>query len=270
MQELQDRTLLQTQRLHHRQYPLPKAAPFRTVAAKCVLTPQHAGSQQTLDVVVGRLDPLLIQKRPQGWLRRQQVATQRRRFGIPAARTLSQPTPHHVAERFQRALQGRTAPAAAKKVPFGKQNVDRRQAQCAVFRGFPAPIHQLRKVPLPVRPAPLPQTEFHLTIDRPAVAGDEALDLLAPQSGQTHDAAAESDDKTSHHGRGRAPQPTLVARLIPARLIDVLGGSLLHRLLGLGVGGRINSLTCCSSRAMRASRSRHPGHCGCMMPQRSR
>ncbi len=79
-------------------------------------------------------------------------------------------------------------------------------------------------------------TELQLAIHRPAVARDDALDLLAQQSGQARCAAARRDDKADHQRRSRTPQPALGTRLFPAGLIDVLGLGLPHRLLGLGVG----------------------------------
>ena len=82
IQIIQHRTLLQSQRLGHRQNALDETATGSAMATKGVFPPQHPRTQQTLDMVVGRLDTFLIQKSPHRRFRRQQVRAKGRRLGV--------------------------------------------------------------------------------------------------------------------------------------------------------------------------------------------
>jgi hypothetical protein len=55
-------------------------------------------------------------------------------------------------------------------------------------------------------PAQLPQAELQLTIYRPAVAGDDAFDLLPEQGGQAGGAAAGQVDLSNVEGHFDVPR----------------------------------------------------------------
>src|SRR4051794_2430980 len=77
---------MQATRLHDRQNPFDETAANRTVAAKAAPTPQHRATQQTLHVIVGRLDSFLRRERPQRALQLQQVPTELRHAHRPPSR----------------------------------------------------------------------------------------------------------------------------------------------------------------------------------------
>src|SRR5271166_4516847 len=206
IQELQRRALLQPQRLHDGQDALNKTATCVAMTAKCVLPPQYSRAQQTLHVIVGWLDTVLVEKGPQSWLEFKQVSAQRGGFRIAAARTFLQPTPHGLAERLQFALQYRAASAAAKQMPFVKQNLHRPKPQFAIFLGRAAAVHQFLEVPFQMGPTQLPQAGLQPAVYRPAITGNDALDVLAQQGSQAQGTAGGSNDKAGHCGRGRTPQ----------------------------------------------------------------
>jgi hypothetical protein len=76
---------LQPPRRHRRQQTLHESATPLTDATQGVLPPQHATTQQTLRMVVGRLDPFFRHELPQSPFDVLQVGAKRRRLGIGAA-----------------------------------------------------------------------------------------------------------------------------------------------------------------------------------------
>src|SRR5437870_3746536 len=83
IEELQDRALLQTQRLHHGQNALHKAAAGCALAAKRTATPQYGPTLRALDVVVGRFDAFHDHERPQRRVNPQQTRAEALGLAIP-------------------------------------------------------------------------------------------------------------------------------------------------------------------------------------------
>src|SRR5262245_57826895 len=197
-QVVQYRPLLQAQRLRHRQDALHKTATRLTVATERPLPPQHPRTQQTLDVVVGRLYPTLIHKGPQRRLQLQQVPAKAGRLFLRARRTVFQPVTHALTDRLQLELQLLPTPAATEQVPLMKQDVDRGQTLFAVLPAQATAVHQLLEIPLQVRPANLTAPQQQPLICRPAIRADQTANLRAEQGQQALRAAAGMDDKVGH------------------------------------------------------------------------
>ena len=81
VEELQNRTALQTQRLHDRQDALHEATAIRAVAAKRTPPPQDRTTLDALHVVIGRFNTLDDYERPQRRVDRQQTAAEVFGFG---------------------------------------------------------------------------------------------------------------------------------------------------------------------------------------------
>jgi hypothetical protein len=88
-----------------------------------------------------------------------------------------------------------------------------------------------------MRPAQWPAVGRQAAIDRPAIATDDAVDRLAQKRRQSRQAAAGIHDEGGRCGRGRQPQPAALARLLPARLIDVLEATDVMAAAEVGEGG---------------------------------
>src|SRR5439155_18624195 len=101
--------------------------------------------------------------------------------------------------------------------------------------GRTAAIDAFLKIPLEMGPADLPQPYRPALVHPPAIRTENAVNGIAQKLDQARQAAALVDDKGRHAGSSGHPQPTLVARLFPAGLIDVLDLGLLHRLQCLGM-----------------------------------
>lgn len=76
---------LQTSCLHHRQQTLHETTAALTMTAEGMLSPQHPPTQQTLRMIIGRLDSFLRHQLPQPHLDVLQVGTKLRRLAISAA-----------------------------------------------------------------------------------------------------------------------------------------------------------------------------------------
>ncbi len=87
-----------------------------------------------------------------------------------------------------------------------------------------------------VGPADLALPGAVAVVSRPAVVGDDALGRLAQQRSQPVPAAAGVDQEGGYRVRGRHPQPTELAGLLPAGLVDVLDRRLPGGRQRLGVG----------------------------------
>src|SRR5437867_4277298 len=90
----------QATRLHNGQNPFDELAASWTVAAEAAPTPQHSATQQTLHMVVGRLNSFMGRKRPQGTLQFQQVPTELRHARILAQSAFQQRLAQATLERF--------------------------------------------------------------------------------------------------------------------------------------------------------------------------
>src|ERR1022692_1774288 len=258
IQKFQHRPLLQTQCLYHSQYALDETAARLTMTTKRILTPQHSRAQQAFNVIVRRLDAVFARKSPQSRFNGQHVGAKGRRLAICAGAPSLQPLTQRLPHQGDFTLKGAPAHAsAAEGVPQREYHLHRAQPHLTGVFGVAAAVYQFLEIPLQMGPAQLPQPKLQLTIHRPAVAGNDALDLLAQQRGQTRGTARGSDDKASYPGRGSAPQPTLLAGLLPPGFIDILGFSFLDRDLGLAMGVRQRSTHFLFEVADRAQRDRH-------------
>src|SRR5438445_5724125 len=91
IQELQHWALLQPAGLHDGEDALDETTAGITMAAEGVLPPQHTGAQQTLNMVVGRVDGFFAYKGPQRRLDLQQVLAKGRCLRVLAGAAQLQP-----------------------------------------------------------------------------------------------------------------------------------------------------------------------------------
>ena len=101
VQIIKDISLAKPERLDHRQHPLGEPASLFTLAAKGVLAPQYAATQDSLGVVVCGLDALNFRERPQRRFQCQHVAAEGRRLPVGAGDTTLQSLVTFACDRFQ-------------------------------------------------------------------------------------------------------------------------------------------------------------------------
>src|ERR1700675_119775 len=182
IQKLQSGPLLQPQGLDHSQDALDEAATRFAMTPKCILAPQHTRAQEAFDVVVRRLNTVFARKSPQSWFYGQHVGAKGRRLAVQASAPSLQPLTQRLP--YQGDLLVKCAPAhasTAESVPQREYHVHRAQTHLTHVFGIAAAVYQFLEIPLQMGPAQLPQPKLQLTIDRPAVARNDSLDLPAQQ-----------------------------------------------------------------------------------------
>src|SRR5712692_4272331 len=210
--EVKDVSVLQAQRVRHRQHTLNEAATGGTAAAERDLPPQHPAAEHPLGVVIGRLDAVSDNETPKSWLQVHQVAAKVRRLGIgaifPRVEHLTQVSRHRAESVLQLAAR---QPSPAEKVPRFEDLADGLQAFGADDRGRTATIQAFLEVALKMGPANLPQEQRPASIDTPAVGAKNTVDSIAQQGDQTQQAARALNDEGRDGGGRSHPQPTPLA-----------------------------------------------------------
>src|SRR5260370_13820765 len=131
-----------------------------------------------------------------------------------------------------------TGAAAAESMPQLEDDAHGGQTYFADVAGRAAAVHQLLEIPLQMCPTELTPLDHQTAIDRPTVTTHNAFDPFAQQRGQAYGAAAGMNDKARHGPGGRRPQPTALAGLFPAGLINVLAQGVPHCLPRRGMALR--------------------------------
>jgi hypothetical protein len=171
VEELQNRTPLQTQRLHNGQNALHEAAAGRALAAKRTATPQHRATLDTLDVVVGRFDTFYGHERPQRRVDPQQTVAKPLGLAVPAAQPRLQNVQKFQDQRRYPIIQlAAIATTAAKQVPQLENALLHAEATGGNDLRLAAALPHCLPVPLEVCPAHLASQHFHMVVDTPTVA----------------------------------------------------------------------------------------------------
>lgn len=97
---------------HNRHNPFRKATAGLALGAETAFAPQHAGSDQPLGQVIGRLDPFNMDEGPQGGFAFEDVPTGRCRLGVGAGGTEAEQFPHFGLHGLHLFLKGRAGYSA--------------------------------------------------------------------------------------------------------------------------------------------------------------
>ena len=195
---------MQAARLHDRQNPFDELAARLTVAAEAAPTPQHGPTQQTLHVVVGRLNAFTRRERPQRALHLQQVPTELRHARIVSQAAFQQRLAQPTLERLDPRLQLLPRDFSfLKRMPRGKQFFDDAKPPAAHKNAWAAQVHDFLKIAFQMGPAKLATVVGDLQVHIPTVAVQNAVDVVAQQSRQTQSTAFGMDDEDGDVRRGR-------------------------------------------------------------------
>jgi hypothetical protein len=248
-EEVQDGTILQTQRLHHRQNAFHEAAAVRTVASKGTATPQDRSTLHALGMIVSRLHAVphsfRRRERPKRDLSCAQAGAEARKLLVAASLALFEPRGcfEHQGRNAVIELLTRES-AAAKEMPRLEDAMLKVQKSLGPPFGptaGTAAIPLLFDVALDVGPAELPPVQRPLVVDAPAIAAQDADHRLAEQMTKGFEIAQRMDGEDDDPSGGGRPEPTLLAVLFPAGLVDMLDGGGGDRGFGLlmdrGQGG---------------------------------
>ena len=128
--------------------------------------------------------------------------------------------------------------------PILEQHAGQRQQILADSPTHAPTLAQGPEIADQVRPTQLPPAIGQDLVDLPTVADNDASDNLAQQGLQAGQTTAGMDHEGCHRGRGRQPQPTLLAGLAPTGLVSVfdLGSADGGHCLGMGRGQRLAHL----------------------------
>src|ERR1019366_289679 len=148
--------LLQATRLHDGQNPFDESAASFTVAAETAATPQHGATQQSLHVVVGRLNAFMRRKRPQRALQLQQVPAELGHARIVPQSAFQQRLTQPTLERLDQRLQFSPRDLSfLKRMPRGEEFSDNSKPPATHKNTRAAQVHNFLKIAFQVRPAKL-------------------------------------------------------------------------------------------------------------------
>ena len=214
---IEDRALLQMQRLDRGQNALCEATARGAVISKAAFAPEHGRSDHSFGVVVGGLDTFNRGESPQRAVDFQQAPAEALGFFVRTLAAALERLMETVAYRFQPRLQGSAVDSPVLKIfPDRKDFFCRPAARFAQGLGRSTLVDQFLKIALQMRPANLPLVKGQVGVGTPAVGADNAANLsqqrlqsVLPPFGV---------DLENHKGYGRRhPQPTQLASLGPNR-----------------------------------------------------
>src|SRR5262249_5333157 len=170
VEELQNGTVLQPQRLHDRQDALHKAAARRAMAAERTTTPQDRATLGALDVVVGRFDTLDGHERPQRRVNLQQATAEPLGLAITTAQAGTQNFQKLQHQRHDLLIEADVAATTTpKQVPQIKNPLLHTQATGGDKFRLAATLQHLLPIALEVGPTDLPLQHGHLVVGTPTV-----------------------------------------------------------------------------------------------------
>lgn len=220
----------------HRAHSLGKATARLTLRAETASPPQHGRTQRPLRGVVGRLDLLVVDKRPQRGKACGQIRTQRaKRVALlsPALdlfpdRLLQrlEHQPHRIAVNFP----------SFEASPYRHHQLCHRQQVCRSRLPRPSRIHPALERTQQMCPAELASLGLHAVIGAQPVRGEQTGEGLTHKCHQPLLAAATVDAEQRGRSRDCRPQPGHARPLTPGCLVNVGVVARCNCLLYLAVG----------------------------------
>ena len=182
-------------------------------------------------MIVGRLDVFFGHEHPESLAKRQQVLAERRDRGIRAAASPFEKSIELSNDRqksLNQLLARNLVASAAETMPGFEDPADELESVFAdggAGRIGAASVNAFLKVAFEVGPANLSAIVGPLVVSSPSIADDEAADRFAQENRQGGEVASCVNHEGDRDLRGSDPEPTALARLLPAGFIDVLDRS---------------------------------------------
>ena len=213
---------------------LDKRVALGAVRAETALPPEHGRAERLFGGIVGWLDALFADERPQRRFMGQQFLTHP--LGrITAPCPCCQQPVQSLLDRCHRRLEQRAVDHPfAEQVPEAKYQAAQFQEICAPDARTPAPIHQGLKVANQMAPAQLVALGRQCQVGPMAIRADNPAIRAAYQVAQRRAVPTGGYVKAGGQGGHHDPQPAAFAGFFPAGLIHI--GKRRRLYVGLDVG----------------------------------
>jgi len=219
------------------EHALDKPAAGLALRTETALAPEHGGPQRPFGRIVGRLDALHVEKRPQRIPARHEIRAETPQ-GVFLVSPWFDPFPHRLLDGLNHAPHRATIQLAIPEAgPDHEHLLGQGQQRGGIGLPGAAGLGPPPQVTHQMCPAQLPTRRVQAVVGAQAVRGDPP-DKAGPQQGvQLLLPAPVLEQKQRRHRADRHPQPGLPRPLVPTGLIDVDMVGLRDRRLHFFLGG---------------------------------
>jgi hypothetical protein len=232
-QKFQNISFLLAQGQHRGQNALNKKAALFALRAETAFTPQYAPPQRAFGRIIGRFDPLMVDKRPQGGFDFKDIGT-----GFARWRLIGQYP--DCLQSFDFAPNGlnpkgefRTAQGSIPHpMPMTKQQVVLLEEQFPNDLRLPTAFKQGLKIAFQMGPTHLTADRVKARVGRPAIRAQDPREPCSQQAFDPLRTAGSQEQESRHQACRVNPQPGGFAHLMPAGFINVGTPLLLYITLG--------------------------------------